>query len=125
MRSHYHRSISSLSQLLGLLLAMISLGVYAHALPDHSNPAADSTVATAPNKIQIWFNSPLEPVFSHVTVKDAEGKVVSKNDHIDKSNPKLLMADLQANAKGKYQVHWNVVSVDGHRTQGDYSFTIK
>jgi len=125
MRSHYHRSISSLSRLLGLLLTMISLGVYAHAFPDHSNPAADSTVATAPDKIQIWFNSPLEPVFSHVAVKDAEGKVVSKNDHIDKSNPKLLTADLQASTKGKYQVHWNVVSVDGHRTQGDYSFTIK
>jgi methionine-rich copper-binding protein CopC len=125
MKTAYLRSISSLSRFLGLLLALVSLGVHAHAFPHHSNPAADASLTTPPDKIEMWFNSPLEPMFSHVTVKDPDGKVVSKNDHIDKSNPKLLTAELQASAKGKYQVHWNVVSVDGHSTQGDYSFTVK
>jgi methionine-rich copper-binding protein CopC len=116
---------SSLSRALAILLAVLSASAHAHAFPDHANPAADASLTSLPDKIQIWFNSPLEPLFSHVSVKDAAGKIISKNDHIDQNDTKLLMAELQAKGKGSYHVYWNVVSVDGHRTQGDYAFTVQ
>ncbi len=125
MKRKFKPTHSSLSRALAMLLAVLSVGAYAHAFPDHANPAADANLTTVPDKIQIWFNSPLEPLFSHVSVKDAAGKIISKNDHIDQNDTKLLIAELQAKGKGSYHVYWNVVSVDGHRTQGDYVFTVQ
>jgi methionine-rich copper-binding protein CopC len=38
---------------------------------------------------------------------------------------KLLEASLPPLPPGTYRVVWSVVSKDGHRTQGDYTFAIK
>ena len=40
-------------------------------------------------------------------------------------NNHLLEADLKPLDPGKYHVFWSVVSRDGHRTEGDYTFRVK
>jgi methionine-rich copper-binding protein CopC len=37
----------------------------------------------------------------------------------------LLEVSLPSLPTGNYHVFWSVVARDGHRTEGDYTFTIK
>lgn len=98
----------------------------AHAFPDHSDPAVGSTVSTAPNELRIWFTQDLEPAFSKVEVSDANGAAVDKGDaKVDAQTANLLRVSLKPLAPGSYKVHWRVVSVDTHPTQGDFTFTVK
>lgn len=98
----------------------------AHAFPDHSNPVVGATVSTPPAMVRVWFDSVLEPAFSTIFVQDARGKRVDKGDgHVDSSDTTLLKASVPALSPGTYHVYWSVVARDGHRTMGDFSFTIK
>lgn len=99
---------------------------FAHAMPERSTPDAGATLSQAPAVATIQFDSELEPLFSRLIVKDEVGKQVSKgNGEVDPSNPTLLKAELGALPPGRYHVYWRAVSRDGHRTEGDYSFTVK
>ncbi len=97
-----------------------------HAFPDHSDPRVGSTVTTPPAVVRIWFDSDLEPVFSTLMVHNMDGKMVDKRDvRVDPSDPKLLMVSVPPLPPGTYLVIWNVVARDTHRTQGQFTFTIK
>ncbi len=98
----------------------------AHAFPDHSEPAVGSTVATAPAQVRIWFTEALEPAFSTIDVTDAQGHAMGKGKaKVDPSDPKLLVLDVTKLPPGAYRVTWHVVSIDTHRTEGDFTFTVK
>jgi hypothetical protein len=108
----------------------VSLGwaqaAFAHAMPERSTPNTGATLSQAPATATIQFDSELEPLFSKLIVKDDAGKQVSKgNGKVDPSNPALLKTVLSGLPPGRYHVYWSVVSRDGHRTEGDYSFTVK
>ncbi len=54
------------------------------------------------------------------------GKKVDKGDgHVSPSDATLLEAGLSPLSPGNYQVAWSVVARDGHRTEGNYLFTVK
>ncbi len=97
----------------------------AHAFPQQEEPAVGSVVHDAPARVRIWFNAKLEPLFSNVVVKDAQGNKVSGDSSVDKDSQTLLEAPLQAHGPGVYHVYWSVVAWDGHHTEGDYIFTVK
>lgn len=99
---------------------------FAHALPVSREPAPDTDVA-APTQVTIHFSEPLEPAFSKIVVDDAAGKPVGAGpSKVDANDRKTMHAPLaSALAAGRYTVHWNAVATDGHRTQGDYAFTVK
>jgi methionine-rich copper-binding protein CopC len=106
-----------------LLLPGVAHG---HAFPDHSNPKVGSTLSSPPAGVYIWFDGELEPAFSRITVQDATGKRVDQgNGRVNPSNSVLLEVGLPTLPQGTYRVIWNVVSRDGHRTSGDYTFTFK
>ena len=44
---------------------------------------------------------------------------------VDPSDPKLLVLDVTKLPPGAYRVTWHVVSIDTHRTEGDFTFTVK
>ncbi|HEX8950058.1 MAG TPA: copper resistance CopC family protein [Dissulfurispiraceae bacterium] len=96
-----------------------------HAFPDHSDPKVGSTVSGAA-RVRIWFDGDLEPAFSTISVVDANGKKVDKGDsRVDASDATLLEVSLPPLSPGTYRVIWNVIARDGHKTEGDYSFTVK
>lgn len=98
----------------------------AHALPERSFPAPNTVLTQAPATVTIYFDSKLEPVFSHLVVKNAQGTTISEGTGgVAPGNPKVLATKLPAVAKGAYRVYWDVVSRDGHRANGDYTFTVK
>ncbi|MBI3811353.1 MAG: copper resistance protein CopC [Nitrospirae bacterium] len=120
-----------------LLLGATPARTFAHAFPDHSDPRVGSTLKVPPSTVRIWFDGYLEPAFSTIEVhldsapgirpSQSEGskRVDQDNGHVDPSDPTLLEVSLPVLSPGKYRVIWAVVAVDGHRTEGNFSFTIE
>jgi len=68
----------------------------------------------------------LEPAISAVRVENESGQQVDRGDcHVGADNTSLLEVSLAPLPPGVYRVIWSVVSRDGHRTQGNYTFTIQ
>jgi methionine-rich copper-binding protein CopC len=111
------------ASLIGLLL-ITRIGVEAHAFPERSDPRVGAVIRTAPTEVRIWFDGDLEPAFSTLTVTDGTGRRIDRGDsHVE--NRRLLQVRLPPLAPGVYRVTWSVLAIDGHRTQGDYRFTLK
>jgi methionine-rich copper-binding protein CopC len=99
--------------------------VHAHAFPDHSEPRVGDTVAAA-SGVRIWFDGALEPAFSSLKVRNSSGQDVDKGDsRVNPSDATLLEVSLPPLKSGTYRVLWSVVARDGHKTEGDFTFTIK
>jgi methionine-rich copper-binding protein CopC len=109
-----------------ILFLAIQSQAWAHAFLDHADPKVGSTITHSPTVIKLWFTQELEPVFSSVVVQDAQGKPVDKKDmHLDDKNKALVIISVPSLPDGTYTVIWHAVSVDTHRTQGRFQFTIK
>lgn len=127
VRSRMPKAVKRLLLLCCLMMsALLSTRVYAHAFPVKSSPRVGAVVHTAPEAVTMWFDMDLEDVFSKITVKNAAGTVVSKDDsRVLKSDPSRLHVDLKAIGPGTYTVHWSVIARDGHHTEGHFRFTVK
>jgi methionine-rich copper-binding protein CopC len=113
------RAIAAAAVLFAPLLA--ATGAEAHAHLVKSVPAAASAGA-APKALHLEFSEKLEPKFSKAALTKGGVAVaagsVAKGKAIDVSPKAALTA-------GAYSVAWSVVSADGHKSKGDYSFTVK
>jgi methionine-rich copper-binding protein CopC len=99
---------------------------WGHAFPDRSDPRVGAALSASPDHVRIWFDGALEPVFSTVRVQNASGQQIDKGDgHVDAADATLLEVRLPPLAPGTYRVIWSVVARDGHRTEGDFNFTIR
>ena len=87
-------------------------------------PAADSTGAS-PASVMMHFSGAVEPKFSLITVTDATGHVVNKDASVVGADAKSITLAMPTLAPGVYTVNWVAVSVDSHRSQGEYKFTVK
>jgi methionine-rich copper-binding protein CopC len=95
--------------------------VQAHALLDHASPAVGSTVAPSPGQVTLYFTENLEPMFSGAEVRNEAGTRV---DHGKSASGNVMRLSVGALAPGGYSVTWHVLSVDTHKTQGSFSFTV-
>lgn len=108
------------------LSVLCSGTAFAHAFPEQNIPGAGATLTQPPAVVSIRFDSDLEPLFSKLIVKNAQGAQVSQgNGGVDPTNPRVLSTRLASARKGVYHVYWSVVARDGHRTDGDYTFTVQ
>ncbi len=98
---------------------------FAHAFLDHAVPAVGSTVRAPPAEVRVWFTEAVEPAFSSITVSDAAGHAVSQGKaQRDPANAAELRVVVGTLPPGTYTVNWRVVSVDTHRTEGNFTFTV-
>jgi methionine-rich copper-binding protein CopC len=105
--------------------ALTPVAAFAHAHLDHASPAVGSTVAQAPDEISLWFTEALEPKFSTIEVHDAQGTPVQSGPAtLARDNTAQLRVPLKTLPPGTYRVIWRVLSVDTHRTQGDFTFRV-
>ncbi|MBO2025611.1 CopC domain-containing protein YobA [Klebsiella pneumoniae] len=109
--------------LAGMLTAA---GAFAHAHLQQQIPTAGAQLS-APTDADAQFSEGIEPAFSGVTVTGpqqhavATGKLTRSAD-----NPAEVTLPLaEALPPGEYTVAWHVVSVDGHKTKGQYTFSVK
>lgn len=98
---------------------------FAHAHLRTALPAADSTVP-APSEVVCNFTEALEPRFSTLEVQDASGhRVDSDNTHLDSTDAKQMLVGLPRLPAGVYTVIWHATSVDTHKTDGRFNFTVQ
>ena len=95
----------------------------AHAYLDHTSPLVGS-VATAPREVRLWFTQALEPRFSAAQLRSSSGAVVATGA-VDPASPKEMVIRVRALPPGKYKVKWKILSIDTHRTEGDFGFEVK
>lgn len=106
---------------LAAIVAM-TMAASAHAMLEHAVPAAGASITQSPNAVALLFSENLEPALSSVDVTDVQGKSVTAGAVIASGN--AMSVALKPLAPGKYRVTWHAVSVDTHRTQGAYRFTV-
>lgn len=112
---------SRLALALPLALFLIT-PAFAHAHLKQANPADGETVG-APKQISLEFSEKLEPKFSGASITDAAGHEVNSGP-ANVKNAGMTIA-VPALKPGVYHVSWHAVSVDTHRTEGNYSFTVR
>ncbi|KQN47089.1 hypothetical protein BS639_16955 [Rouxiella silvae] len=110
-----------------LAAGLISQQAFAHAHLKSETPAADSQVSVAPSELTLGFSEGVEPNFSKVEVSGPDNKSVKTGEFklATNDNTQVLISLPAPLTSGKYVVSWHVVSVDGHKTQGKYSFSVK
>ncbi|MGA8557885.1 MAG: copper resistance CopC family protein [Pseudolabrys sp.] len=97
----------------------------AHAMLDHASPRVGSSLPSGPREVTLWFTQKLEPAFSTIEVRSESGAVMSNGKaQLDRGDPTQLHVALKPLSPGTYKVIWRVLSVDTHRTQGDFTFRV-
>jgi methionine-rich copper-binding protein CopC len=96
---------------------------WAHAYPAVSIPNNGATVKEQPREVRIQFTEGVEIAFSQITVKAANGDVVSQGKLRQLADDTLAI-DLKPLNPGNYAVEWQVLSVDTHVTEGVLRFAI-
>ena len=94
----------------------------AHAFLDHAEPRVGNKVATPPREVTVWFTQKLEPAFSTITVTNAAGQRVDTGKTRVSGNQ--MSVSLRPGGAGTYHVTWHVLSVDTHRTEGNFTFQV-
>ena len=105
-----------------LLVALAPVAARAHAFLDHASPLVGSTVPAAPHEVVLTYTQNLEAAFSTAQVTDSSGARVDQGKAAASGN--TMTIGLKALGPGSYKVHWHVLSVDTHTTQGSFTFRV-
>jgi methionine-rich copper-binding protein CopC len=104
------------------LLLLATGEARAHAFLDHAEPRVGNKVASPPREITLWFTQKLEPAFSGVAVTNAAGQRVDSGKARVSGNQ--MSVSLRPGGTGTYHVTWHVLSVDTHKTDGNFTFQV-
>jgi len=110
-----------------LLLILGASSVQAHAFIKQQQPKAGEELSAAPKSIILTYNKNIEPVFSSIKIIEEESQTAIETDKVVgvDGEPNKLVLPLPELKPGEYHVSWIVLSRDGHRTMGDYTFIIQ
>jgi len=96
-----------------------------HAFLERATPSAGSDVAASPFEVSLTFTEGVEPLFSTVEMRDASGATVpTGKPHVAPGSNRRLVIELPKLSPGTYTVIWHATSVDTHKTEGSYRFTV-
>ncbi|MDF3917869.1 copper homeostasis periplasmic binding protein CopC [Salinicola salarius] len=111
------------------LIAMLGVLAFSHQAMAHAhlktaNPAEDAEVA-APDRLALTFTEGLELAFSGIELSDGDGNAVVLGNATLENDDMTPTAPVETPLEpGRYDVKWHVLSVDGHKTEGDYAFVV-
>lgn len=100
---------------------------FAHAHLLSATPAADSTVSAAPTQLELHFSEALELAFTGVTLTSTDKDAVPLGEEsLEQGDNKVLVVPIARPLRpGAYTVVWHALSIDGHKTSGQYEFTVE
>ncbi len=114
---------------LGAIVAVIAFAstASAHALLQKVVPAVGGAVSASPTEIRLKFSEGVEPHFSGIALTTQAGAAVPLGKpSVDPADNSTFIAPIpQALKPGVYTVTWHAVSVDTHKTQGSFEFTVQ
>ena len=98
----------------------------AHASLDRAEPRSGSRLKTPPAEVKLWFTEKLEPAFSSLRVQTGAGRRVDRADgRVDDVDRKLMRVSVSPLTPGTYRVVCRVPSIDGHVTEGEFTFRVE
>jgi methionine-rich copper-binding protein CopC len=100
-----------------------SSAALAHAVLHHANPEAGSAILESPHEVTLTFADTLEAALSSADVTDSSGARVDEGK--SQVNGNMIRIGLKTLPPGSYRVHWRAVSVDTHRTEGSFTFSVR
>jgi methionine-rich copper-binding protein CopC len=107
-------------------VGLVSAAALSHAFLDGASPLVGGTVPASPKEIRLTFTEAIEPRFSGIDLTTGDGRAIATGAAaVDPGNDKQLVLLVPPLTPGRYRVHWHVVSVDTHRTEGEYSFVVE
>jgi len=97
----------------------------AHATLDRASPPVGRSLANPPSEVVLFFTDVLEPAFSTIEVRNENGALMSSGKaEVDPDHGTQLRVALKPLPAGTYKVIWRAISLDTHRTQGDFLFHV-
>lgn len=125
--NHIKSSWRQLSAIAVLFLGMSFQQAFAHAHLKDQLPAEGAAVEQVPESITLNFSEGIEINFTKVNIVGPESQNIKTGKAtLDPTNDTKVIVPIEDKLTiGKYDVNWSVVSVDGHKTKGTYSFTVK
>lgn len=117
--------LNVLSTLMLLMALCTAPAVFAHTHLRSATPAADSRVASV-NELRLGFSEGVEASFSRVQITAADGANIAVSGIASAPGDQkiLIITPSQPLPPGEYQVHWQAVSVDTHKSAGHYRFSV-
>jgi copper(I)-binding protein len=105
--------------------ALIAPVAIAHSYLQTASPPVDSTLAATPNQVVITFTEAIEPRYTTIEVTNANHQRIDDGEaHLAGGDSKRLAVPLQPLPPATYTVAWHATSVDTHKTEGNYQFTV-
>jgi methionine-rich copper-binding protein CopC len=111
------------------LLLPVLLGAaspaFAHAFLQRASPPVGSELPVSPSAVTITYTEGVEPSFSTIEVQNEQGTRVDKADpHLVDGDQTRLAVSLPKLPPGDYTVIWHATSVDTHKTEGRFTFSV-
>jgi copper resistance protein C len=111
--------------LLAAAACLMGQAAFAHAHLHRANPPIDSKLPVSPSAVTLTYTEGVEPSLSKIEVHDVHAIRVDKSDpHLTGGGNRQLSVSLPKLPPGRYSVIWHVISVDTHKTEGQFSFSI-
>jgi copper resistance protein C len=110
-----------------LVLAMLGPAstAWAHAALERAIPPVGSQVDQPPRQVVLTFTEGVEPAFSTIEVRAPNGSAIpTGTPQSVNGNKRQLEVELPALTAGTYTVVWHATSVDTHKTEGSFRFTV-
>jgi len=108
--------------LAAIVAVLMPASAAAHAMLEHAEPSAGAQLNTSPKQLHLDFSEALEPAFSGLSITDAAGHLIANGAAV--ISGASMTVSLKPVPPGEYRVQWHAVSIDTHRTEGSYSFTV-
>ncbi len=119
------RRLGRTALLFSMVGAVPSLAL-AHAQLRQAEPPVGGTVSGSPSEIRLHFSEGVEPSFSGISLSaEGGGSIPTGSPALGQDASTLVTKVGRALAPGDYRVEWHAVSVDTHKTQGSFTFTVR
>jgi len=106
-----------------LAAALVTPTALAHAVVEWSQPPANGVVAPGELHVRVQFSSRIDVARSRLVLIAPDGRQTTlAPDAVDK--PGLVTATTRVACDGRFTLHWQVLSLDGHVTRGDVPFRV-
>ena len=108
-----------------LAMLVVASPAYPHAALERAVPPVGSEGVVAPRQILLTFTEGVEPAFSTIELRGPGGSAVPiGSPQTANGNKRQLSVELPALPGGQYTVVWHATSVDTHKTEGSFRFTV-
>lgn len=111
----------------GLLVLAAAAPASAHATLESSDPAPDTVLSTAPQRVTLTFDEPVTLVPASVRVFGPDGKRVDDGvvRHPGGVGKAVTVGVRDAQSAGTYLISWRVISADSHPVSGAFDFSVR